>query len=373
MALTLYTFTQLVSNVATAVQASAAAALDFAAGSVLRAVAEATAGVALWLQAVVLQVLTLTRAATSAGTDLDSWCADYGFLRLPAAPAAGQVTFSRFTPAQQAVVPVGTGVQTADGTQAFAVTLDLTNAAYNAALGGYVLPAGTASVNVPVQAATPGSGGNVRAGTVAAVTSPVAGVDTVTNAAAFTSGADAEPDGAFRARFVLYLASLSKATKVAVGAAVLGVQQGLSYTITENQDPNGTYDPGIFLVVVDDGTGHASADLINRVSVAVEAVRGLSTRYGVFAPQTVVANVVLVVTSAPGLSHATVVGNVGVAVTNFLTGLTLGTGLPYTQLAAVAYAVPGVTNVSGVLLNGGTADLSATPLQRVVPGTVTVS
>lgn len=373
MALQVYSFTQLVSNVATAVQASAQAALDFAAGSVLRAIAESTAGVVLWLQAIVLQVLTLTRAATSVGPDLDSWCADYGFARLAAAAATGQVTFSRFTAAQQAVVPVGTGVQTADGTQAFVVTLDPTNSAYNAGLGGYVLPANTASVNVPVQAKTPGSGGNVQAGTVTAITSPIQGVDTVTNAAAFANGADAEPDASFRTRFVLYLASLSKATKAAVGSAVLGVQQGLNYTITENQDYNGTLDYGYFVVVVDDGTGHAPTDLLDRVSLAVEAVRGLTIRYGVFAPVQVTANTTLTITSAPGYDHATVVGNVGAAVTNFLTGLKLGVSLPYTQVAAIAYSVPGVQNVSGVLLNGGTADLPATALQRIVPGTVTAS
>ena len=98
MALTTYTFNQIVSNIAAAVQASAGAALNFTAGSVLRAVAEAVAGVALWLQAVALQILTLTRAATSAGADLDAWCADYGFPRLAARAATGQVTFSPASP-----------------------------------------------------------------------------------------------------------------------------------------------------------------------------------------------------------------------------------------------------------------------------------
>jgi hypothetical protein len=67
-----YTFTELVSNIATAVQGSASALLDFTVGSVLRAIAEATAAVVLWLQAIILQVLTLTRASTSVGSDLDS-------------------------------------------------------------------------------------------------------------------------------------------------------------------------------------------------------------------------------------------------------------------------------------------------------------
>ncbi|MFO0949553.1 MAG: baseplate J/gp47 family protein [Isosphaeraceae bacterium] len=99
-----------------------------------------------------------------------------------------------------------------------------------------VLPANTASVAVPVRAAAPGSGGNVRAGSIAVITTPVPGVDTATNAAAFINGVDAESDPAFRTRFVLYLASLSRATKAAVSYAVTSVQQGVVCTITENQE-----------------------------------------------------------------------------------------------------------------------------------------
>ena len=84
MALTVYKFSEIVSNVATAMQASATAGLNFTKGKVLLAISEATAGVVLWLQAIILQLLTLTRAATSEDEDLDSWMADYGFF-----PAAG--------------------------------------------------------------------------------------------------------------------------------------------------------------------------------------------------------------------------------------------------------------------------------------------
>ncbi|MDY3551395.1 baseplate J/gp47 family protein [Gemmata sp. JC717] len=373
MPLQTYRFTEIVSGIATATQAAASALVDFSVGSVLRALAQAVAGQLLWLQAIVLQLLTLTRASTSSGTDLDSWCADFGFARLPARAATGQVTFSRFTAGQQAVVPVGTTVQATDGSQTFAVTIDTSNSAYNAALGGYVLPANTASVNVPVQAAAGGAAGNVQAGSITVITSAVTGVDSVTNASAFLNGADAEADDAFRARFVLYLASLSKATKSAIGSAVLGVQQGLNYTITENEDYSGAYDPGYFYVVVDDGTGTASSGLLAAVGTAVEGVRGFTTGFGVFAPVPLAANVAMTVTSAPGYSHPAVVGAVGNALRDFLNGLTLGVDVPYTQLASVAYGVPGVLNVTAVTLNGGTADLVASQKQRVVAGTVTVA
>ncbi len=212
-------FPTLVENMAAAAQGAAQQVLDFTIGSILRAVVESVAGVALFLQSLVLQVLTLTRASTSQGPDLDSWMADYGLTRLPAVAASGTVTFSRFTPTLQAVVPVGAQVITADGSETFAVTLDATNAAYSAALGGYVLAPGVASVNVTVAANSPGSAGNVVSGAISFIGTAIPGVDTVTNAAAFTNGLDAESDAALRLRFVAYIASLSKATKGAVGYA----------------------------------------------------------------------------------------------------------------------------------------------------------
>jgi uncharacterized phage protein gp47/JayE len=373
MALTVYSFNQLVSNIATAMQASATAALNFTAGSVLRAISEAISGVILWLQAIILQLLTLTRAATSTGSDLDSWAADYAFVRLPAAAATGQVTFSRFTPTMQAVVPIGATVQTADGTQTFAVTIDTTNTAYSSTLGGYVILANAGSVTVPVQDTVAGSGGNVQSASIAVLTTPIPGVDTVTNASAFTNGIDTESDAAFRARFVLYLTSLSRATKTAVNYAVTSVEQDVVNTLTENADYNGTTDLGFFYVVADDMTGFPSETLLTNIGNAVEAVRPLCSRYGVFAPVVLTANVSMALTTGATYTHSVVVAAVTTALQNFINELPLGTSLPYTQLAGVAYEVSGVINATGILLNSGTSDLTADVQHKINCGTVSVS
>lgn len=366
-------FTTVVSDYAAACQGACATLVDFSVGSVLRAVAEAAAGVVLWLQAMVLQVLTLTRAATSVGPDLDSWMADFGFARLPASSATGLVTFSRFTATQAALVPAGATVRTSDNSQSYAVTAAPSHPAWNAALNGYTLAATTASVTVPVAALAPGSAGNAQADAVTVLTSAVPGVDTVTNASAFTSGIDAEPDSAYRTRFVLYLASLSKATKAALGAAILGVRQGLQYSIVENVDATGALGYGQFQIYVDDGTGSPPTPLLDAVTAAVEAVRPVGSRFGVFAPTVIPASISMTVTSAPGYSHPVVVGNVGTALAAAINSLPLGAGLPYTLLPAVAYSVDGVSNVTAVLLNGATADIAATPAQVVKSGTISVA
>jgi uncharacterized phage protein gp47/JayE len=373
MALATQDFTTLVRNMVAAVQAGASTLLDMTAGSVLRAVIEAVASVLLWLQSLILQVLALTRAATSADADLDSWAADFGQTRLGADTATGTVTFSRYSPGQQAVVPLNTSVQTGDGSQVFVVALDITNPAYNAALGGYVLAVGTASVTVPVQAVTPGSGGNVLAGAVSVLGQAIPAIDTVSNAAAFANGADAETDAAFRTRLIAWFGSLSKATKTAVSYAVASVQQGLQVQIVENQQYSGLTDNGYFFTVVDDGSGFPSSTLLSTVNAAIEAVRGFGIRFGVFAPVVVTANVTMVITTAAGTAHATVVGQVGTALATFLNTLPLGASLPYTQLAALAYAVTGVTNVTGVLINGATADINISVKQVIKAGTLVVS
>ena len=215
---------------AAAVQSGASTLLNLAVGSVLRALLEAVAATLLWLQGLVVYVLTLTRAATSSGADLDSFVADFGLTREPAVAATGTVTFTRFTTSGQALVPFGAAIQTADGTQNFIVETDSTNAAYNAGLGGYVLANTVASATVPAIAATPGSAGNVLAGSITSINQPIPGIDTVTNTAGLIDGLDAETDAALRSRFVLYFASLSKATLTAIESAIENVQQGLQYT-----------------------------------------------------------------------------------------------------------------------------------------------
>ena len=105
MQLQLRTFDTIVASAAAAVQGAAATLLDLTVGSVLRAVLEANAGLGLWLQWLILQVLQTTRASTSAGSDLDSWMADFGLTRLAASPSSGMVTFSRYASNLSALIP----------------------------------------------------------------------------------------------------------------------------------------------------------------------------------------------------------------------------------------------------------------------------
>ncbi|WP_137010158.1 baseplate J/gp47 family protein [Aquitalea aquatilis] len=374
MVLNIKDFTTLVRDQVTAIQGRAAGLIDFTIGSLMLAVVQSNASVLQWVQQLILNLLATTRAATSSGSDLDTWMADFGFTRLSASQSTGSVTFSRFTPTNSALIPIGALVASADGSQQFTVTLDTTNSLYSAALGGYLVPAGVSSGTVPVIANTAGSAGNALAGTVTVIVGSISGIDTVTNALPFTNGVDPETDTAFRARFVLWVASLSKGTKAAIGYAVASMQQGVTYSLVENQDYSGNTLYGYFYVVVDDGSSNPSSTFLASASQAIDAVRPFCSRYGVFGPTLVSAGVSMTITTDPSGNHATLVSMVQTAIQNYIAALKLGQLLPYTQLAAIAYGVsPLVTNVSAVLLNSGTADLAATQKQVIRPGTVAVA
>lgn len=374
MVLNIKDFTTLVRDQVTAIQGRAAGLVDFTIGSLMLAVVQSNASVLQWVQQLILNLLATTRAATSSGSDLDTWMADFSFTRLSANQSTGSVTFSRFTPTNSAPILVGALVASADGSQQFTVTLDTTNPLYNAALGGYLVPAGVSSGTVPVIANTAGSAGNALAGTVTVIVGSISGIDTVINAQPFTNGVDPETDTAFRARFVLWVASLSKGTKAAIGYAVASMQQGVTYSLVENQDYSGNTLYGYFYVVVDDGSGNPSSTFLASASQAIDAVRPFCSRYAVFGPTLVSAGVSMTITTDPSGNHATLVSMVQTAIQNYIAALKLGQLLPYTQLAAIAYGVsPLVTNVSAVLLNSGTADLAATQKQVIRPGTVSVA
>lgn len=376
MAIQSQTFGVIVQNAVVAVQGAARQLLDFTVGSVLRAVMEATAAMALWLQGMALQIASLARLSTSNGADADSWCADFGFPRLPAQSATGSVTFSRFTPTNQALIPVGTFIQTSDGSQKYEVIPDAGQAAYDATQSAYVVPAATASISATVQAVSQSSGGNVGAGFINTLGSAIVGIDAVTNPLALENGADSESDAAFRARFVVYIAGISKATVQAIASAIENLQQDIAFSITENQNFDGSVNEGYFYVVADDGSGNPSSDFLSTVSNAVDAVRPIGSTFGVFGPTLITASVAMALTVDTGYDAPTLATQVESALLTYISALSIGETLPFTRLAQIAYDVsPGIINVTAIALNGNDSgtDLVASPKQVIRAGAITVN
>lgn len=373
MQLQLQTFSTLINNAAAAVQGAAAQLIDLTVGSTLRAILEANASMALWLQWLILQVLRMTRASTSADTDLDSWMADYALQRLPATKADGNVTFSRFTSVGSALIPVGMSVRTADASQAFLVQANASYPNWSVGQNGYLLASGSASIIVPVAAGIAGISGNVQAGAISLIAASLPGIDTVTNSVGLVGGIDAETDNAFRSRFIDYIASLSRATTTAVKAAISGVELGLNFAVTENVGPDGLSRPGSFLAVVDDGTGAPLPSLLTRVAAAIEIVRPVGTSYAVIPPTLVNAVIVAVVVTDGSIPHGTAVAAVRNAISTYVNGLPIGAPLAFARITQIAFAASAaVTNVTGIALNGGTGDINPTATGVVRSASITV-
>ncbi len=380
-------FSQIVGSIAAGMQGRITSRfLNFAIGSMLRGLAEAVAGVALWLQKENLDTAKLTRLATSYGGDVDSFVADFplsGVTRLAAQPATGLCTFSRYTASGATVyVPVGATVQTADGSQRFQVYADPANGAYVAsytapgslvATGGYAMPAQVASVIAPVRSITngttgaPGANGNVAAGAITNIASQTFGVDTVVNPAAFANGIDVESDASVKYRFGLAVQGRGGGTVPAYLSAIANLKVGMTATVLQGQNLDGTTNLGMVSVIVDDGSGAISSALLvaaqSVISSDTSGVRAAGIRTGVYASVTLPINVVMQVTSLPGYIHQNVVAAAAAALGLYINGLGQGATVGYFTLAAVAQRVTGLGEVipSSYTLNGGTADIVGTP------------
>jgi uncharacterized phage protein gp47/JayE len=360
MQLSLQTFQQLLQRMSVAVQSSASQLVDLSVGSVLRAVLEANASIGLWIQWLIVQTLSMTRAATSSGSDLDSWMADFSLTRQPATAARGIATFSRLLTGTTTNIPAGTQVKTSSGNLAFEVAVDTRNAAWQAASGSYVLPLGVTAIDLPITATLPGSSGNVSAGVITAVATAVPGLDSVSNASALSGGFDAETDAKFRTRFRDYINSRSLATVTAIGYSIIALQQSLRYRLFENTDSTGAWSPGQFLIIVDDGSGYPSASVLANVYAVVDKVRPIGSSFMVRAPNVVSVDVAISLTGGAESLDAAVTSLVIAAVSDYINGLPIGGTLSTTRIAEVAYRIGQFqANILSVAIDDTAADLAA--------------
>jgi uncharacterized phage protein gp47/JayE len=201
---------------------------------------------AVWAQ----EVLRRGFAQTTFGAYLDMRADEHGITRRPAAQATGMVTFTG-TPGT--LIPSGTQVSTASTDTipavVFATTVDAT-----------ITASGT--VDVPVQAVEGGANGNVPAGSIVFLAQPLAGVTTVTNAAATSGGLDQESDAELLARYLTKVRNPSaggnKADYINWALEVPGVG-GVS--VVPVRDGPGT----VSIAIIDTNKAPASQDLVDAV------------------------------------------------------------------------------------------------------------
>lgn len=128
------------------------------------------------------------------GGDLDDFVELFGMARLPAQRAQGVVTFTR----PNDIYAQQTSVVIAPGTQVIALT---NPPVYHQTTVSAILNPPQLSVDVPVQAVTAGTSGNVAAGLLATLVNVTGTINSVTNAAATAGGTAEESDEQLRTRF----------------------------------------------------------------------------------------------------------------------------------------------------------------------------
>jgi len=243
-------------------------------------------------------------------------------------------------------------------------------------LGGYLLADGQLSITLPITAEIAGTAGNVPAGSITMLTSSVAGLDFVDNTQPTSGGTDAESDEALRGRFIHYINSRSKATSDAISFAIRSSRQGLRFNIHENQESDGSFRPGHFVVVLDDGTRAPTQELLDLVSSQIDQVRPVGVSFAVLGPTIISCDITCSI--ALTVTDTVTVNQIRVAVAqtlrSFVMGLGIGEPLPITRVAQIVYACDHrISNVFNIHLNNHANDLIPGHRGAILPELIAVS
>jgi uncharacterized phage protein gp47/JayE len=373
------TFDQFVTNFLSVLQTSTPAITDASEGSVSLALAEATGGNDIALQALIYHVYNIARLTTSTGVDVDSFVGDFGLTRAPSASAStNTVVLTRSITSSTLAVPAGAVVQTLVGSIQFNVIGDTGQPDWDPGSETYIFPIGAATMTITVVAVVPGAAGNVLANTITQLVSGITGVNSVTNTQPTAGGADQESDDALKLRFQEYIESLGKATLQAIEAAIAGVQAGLTFSVNESVHFDGSPFLAGFTVVVDDGSGNIPSPTLTAVHNAVDAVRAAGISFEVHAPTDIAIGVTVTVTAAAGFSDPQVSTAVTAAIDTYILSLGVAVSVNYVTMANVIQnaQINGVNCVfaqTNLLVNGSNVNIGITDTQLARPGTIVIT
>ena len=230
-------------------------------GSVLRTLAESFAREFAVLSRQLEQVYDAAFLDTAGGRDLDQLVALVGIERRTALFAAGEVVFSRSTPAPgEITIEQGTRISTADVPGITVVTTE-----------SRTVRTGALSVTVPVRAELAGAPGIAAANTLAVIHRPILGITGVTNPQPTAFGGVAETDDALRRRARRALDLAGGGTTGAIVGALASVEGIREQDVRVTEDHVLT--PGVVNVTVavtdlDDAHQQRAIDLLEAVRPA---------------------------------------------------------------------------------------------------------
>lgn len=290
-------------------------------------------------------------AQYAAGPYLDMHAQRRAMARRQAVPAAGTLVV---TGQPGFYIPPGAVFSTAGGNGVDPVEF----------LAAQGVELGEGPAEVPVEAAVPGSGGNVAANTILlTVSDRMAGVASVTNPLPTTGGYDQEDDETLRARILEYDRNPGSfignpADYKRWAMAVTGVGGA---TVIPAQDNSGT----VTIVLVDANGYPAPEQLCQAVyryimegdNPAGQRLAPLNALLAVKPPEALALTVSAVIELVPGTEPEAVRSGFLQRVNAYFDTAREDGEIRFTRIAALLSAVPGVHDYRALLVNGGQANI----------------
>lgn len=216
---------------------------------------------------------------TAEGDDLDAWAASEapGFPRKSTTPAVVRMTFTRVSGATSGTLYAGTRVAT--------VATSTTPAVEFVSLADVPVATGQLTAAVDVECTQTGEVGNVDAGTITRLLTPLFGTFTCTNGFKAAGGNPREGDDAYRDRLRQRDARYRRGTPQAVTLGALSVS-GVERVTFRDPQTDSSIAAGTFQLVVGDARGIGSQPLADRVSLALADWAAEGASWSVVAAQT---------------------------------------------------------------------------------------
>ncbi len=236
------------------------------------------------------------------------------------------------------------------------------------------VPAGLVGKAVPMTADAPGAAGNVGAGTITQILTPVTGIATVTNPLPMALGQDQETEDARKKRFNAYISGLARGTKAAIEFGALAVT-GCVKAKAVDLDDDGAISPGTVKLYITDSAGGMSTALHDAVVLAEEAYRPAGVQVLVYQPTANNVAVTATLKVTPGFNTTDLVNAVVQNLTDYISALHPGDTLYLARLYQVIVDTNPAAIISTTISAPATDTAAGSPpySHLIRPGTLTIT
>jgi uncharacterized phage protein gp47/JayE len=241
---------------------------------------------------------------------------------------------------------------------------------------------------ISVEAVEPGAEGNVPAGAISQLVSPVSGVTAVSNPSPTSGGAGVETDDLYRTRLLLEYGAAQGSGNIddykrwALDYPPIGF-------VTVEPEWLGANTGTVRVIITDQANNPMAASVVAGLQARLDPVAGLGqglapigAKVTVTTPTQVTVAVAATLTLRTGYSLDGAGGTIAVraaveqALSDYIDSLAAGEDVILNHVEARFFAVEGVYNVAGVTLNGAAANVaigSGTPPEVPTLGAVTLA